>query len=173
MGAGIIVVCLTVSLVTLRATGFEPEDCRADGASWTCRMPGLWLNGEVTTAPVADWSFTDAHPTIKVETRDWFGLPYSLITNCVAANGQLYLVSSYRGGEEYPHGRRWNENVAADPRVRLKIGNQLYERTVVHITDPDIRAAVFGARAAKYPGGAAAGPATQVFLVVDPRGPNV
>jgi hypothetical protein len=170
--AVIIIVCLTAALVTLRATGFEPEDCRAEGASWMCQMPGLWLKGDLVTTPVTDWSFTDSYQTLKIETRDWLGLPYSLIANCVAANGELYLTSSYRGGEEYPHGRRWNKNVARDPRVRLKIGNQLYERSVVHVTQPEIRSAVFQARAAKYPNVAPGGPAVQVFRVVDPRVPT-
>jgi hypothetical protein len=165
---GIVVVCLIVLLVTLRTTGFEPMDCPGGHLSWRCRAPGLWLKGDLVTAPVTDWAFTDKYQTIKVETRDWFGLPHSVVTWCVAYDGELYLMSSYREGVQYPHGRRWNENVARDPRVRLKIGDQLYERVLVHVTDPGIRAGVLSSQARKYPRAALTpGPSVHVFRVVD------
>jgi hypothetical protein len=150
--AGVIVICAVLLLVTLRVSGFEPGACPNPGVSWTCRLPGLWLRGNVVTAPVADWSFTDIYQTIKVQTRDRFLLPHSIGTYCVSYNGQLYLTSVYAPGlPPYPHGRRWNENVARDPHVRLKIGDQLYDRTLVYVTDPDLRAAVIQNKAKKYP----------------------
>lgn len=42
---GGIVVCVILLLVTLRATGFEPDACVNPGSSWKCRVPGLWLKG--------------------------------------------------------------------------------------------------------------------------------
>jgi hypothetical protein len=41
--------------------------------------------------------------------------------------------------------------VARDPHVRLKIGNQLYDRTLSVVTDPAEKAAVLQAKAKKYP----------------------
>jgi len=114
-------------------------------------VPGLWLRGNLVTTPVADWSFTDQYQNAKVQTRDRFLLPYSVTTYCVSYNGQLYLTSVYRPGLRYPHGRHWNENVARDPRVRIKIGDQLYDRTLVYVTDPAERAAVIQNKAKKYP----------------------
>jgi hypothetical protein len=140
-----------LALVTLRATGFEPKECASAGVSWTCRMPGLWLKGDVVTTPVADWSFTDKYQTVKVETREWFGLPHSVTTYCVSYNGELYLTSVYRQGLQYPHGRRWNENVARNPHVRIKIDNQLFDRKLVYVTDSAERAAVIKNKAKKYP----------------------
>jgi hypothetical protein len=149
---GLILICVALLLVTLRLTGFEPGACANPGVSWTCRVPGLWLRGDVTTTPVTDWSFTDQYQTIKVQTRDLFGLPHSIGTYCVSYNGQLYLTSVYASGlPPYPHGRRWNENVARDPHVRLKIGDRLYDRTLVYVTDPNERAAVIKNKAKKYP----------------------
>lgn len=149
---GVIVGCLVLLLVTLRITGFEPEACPNPAVSWRCRVPGLWLKGTPVTTPVADWSFTDQIPTIKVQTRDLLGFPHSIATYCVAYNGQLYLTSVYAPGlPPYPHGRHWNENVARDPHVRLKIGDHLYDRTLVYITDPDLRAAVIQNKRKKYP----------------------
>jgi hypothetical protein len=151
IGGGI-VICLVLLLVILRITGFEPRECANAGLSWTCRTPGLWLRGNPVTTPVTDWSFTDKFQNAKVQTRDRFMLPYSVETYCVSYNGQLYLTSVYQPGvPAYPHGRHWNENVARDPHVRIKIGDQLFDRTLVYVTDPDERAAVIKNKAKKYP----------------------
>jgi hypothetical protein len=150
--AGVILICAALLLVTLRVTGFEPGACPNPALSWTCRVPGLWLRGNLVSTPVPDWSFTDGYETIKVQTRDRFLLPHSIGTYCVSHNGMLYLTSVYQPGlPPYPHGRRWNENVARDSRVRIKIGDQLYDRTLVYVTDPDERAAVIRDKAKKYP----------------------
>ena len=139
--AGLIVVCVVLLVVVLSVTGLEPRQ----------RTPGLWLKGNVVTAPVTDWSFTDKVDTVEVQTRTWYLVPHSVTTYCVALNGRLYLDSFYRAGAEYPHGRSWNENVARDPHVRLKIGNNLYDVTLAHDTDPALKTAVLQLVAKKYP----------------------
>ena len=138
---GLVLACLVVLLLVLRITGLEPRD----------RTPGLWLKGDLVTAPVSDWSFTDAYQTVKVQTRTWYLLPHSVTTYCVAYKGQLYLTSVYNAGLEYPHGRSWNADVARDPHVRLKIGDRLYDRVLSHVTDPTERAEVLEAKRKKYP----------------------
>lgn len=151
-GIGGAVVCLILLLITARVAGFEPKDCPSAGVSWRCRVPGLWLKGNLVTTPVADWSFTDKYQTVKVQTIDRLLLPHSVTTYCVSYNGRLYLTSVYGPGlPPYPHGRHWNENVARDPRVRIKIGDELYDRTLVYVTDPDERAAVIANKRKKYP----------------------
>jgi hypothetical protein len=155
---GIILACLVLLLVVARVAGFEPHD----------RTPGLWLKGDLVTTPVADWSFTDKFQTVKVQTNTWYFIPHSVTTYCVAYNGQLYLTSVYRAGLEYPHGRNWNSNVARDPHVRIKIGDQLYDRTLSFVTDPAERAAVIQAKAKKYPQQKIApGSTIKVFHVLD------
>ena len=138
---GVIVIGLALLLALLSITGFGPHG----------NTPGLWLKGNLVTTPVADWLFTDKIETVNVQTRTWYLLPHSVTTYCVALNGQLYLDSFYPAGVEYPHGRSWNENVARDPHVRLKIGNNLYDVTLVHDTDPADKAAVLQLVAKKYP----------------------
>jgi len=137
----VIVVCLVLLLIALRITGFGPHG----------GTPGLWLKGDLVTTPVADWSFTDQVETVNVQTSTWYLLPHSVTTYCVALNGQLYLTSVYRAGLEYPHGRSWNAYVARDPHVRIKIGNQLYDRTLSYVTDSPERTAVIAAKRKKYP----------------------
>ena len=149
---GIVLGCVILLLLVLRITGFEPRECPTAGVSLTCRLPGLWLRGNPATAPVADWSFTDNYQTVKVQTRDRLFLPYSVTTYCVSYNSQLYLTSVYAPGlPEYPRGRHWNENVARDPHVRIKIGDQLFDRTLVYVTDPAEHDGVIAAQTKKYP----------------------
>ena len=138
---GVILVCLTLLLVVARITGLEP----------TTRRPGLWLKGELVTTPVADWSFTDKVQNIEIQTSSWYLLPHSVTINCISYQGRLYLYSFYAAGLAYPHGRRWNEDVARDPHVRIKIGDKLYDRTLVLATDPAEQEAVHEATFKKYP----------------------
>ena len=138
---GVIVACVVAALVVLSITGLEPRQ----------RTPGLWLKGNLVTTPVTDWSFTAQVSTVEVQTRTRFGIPHSVTTYCTSLNGQLYIDSFYPPGVDYPHGRSWNENVARDPHVRLKIGDNLYDVTLVHDTDPADKTAVLQLVAKKYP----------------------
>jgi hypothetical protein len=115
-------ICLAIVLLA----ACEPAD----------RRPGLWLSGEVQTEPVTDWSFVDEQREIFVETRTWYGIPHSVTTVVVAHNGTLYVPSVYFEGGEFPDARFWNRNVVHDPRVRLKIGDRLYERQAALVEDP-------------------------------------
>ena len=101
--------------------------------------------------PVTDWSFTNEFQEIYLETQTWYLIPHSVTIWCAAHNGQLYLFSIYsEGRDEFPEGRSWNRNVVRDPRVRLKIENQLFERRVALITDPAEREIALQAFAGKY-----------------------
>jgi hypothetical protein len=115
------------------------------------RRPGLWLSGEVETAPVTDWSFTDGQREIFLETRTWYGLRHSVTVVCAAHDGALYVPSLYYGGGEFPDERHWHRNVARDPRVRIEIGGRLYERRAVLVTDPAEWNAVLASFAQKFP----------------------
>lgn len=134
---GIIVVCLILILIVLRITGFGPH----------VRTPGLWLKGNVVATPVTDWSFTDKIPVVQLQTETWYLLPHSVNINCLNYNGQLYLVSVYPAGTAHT----WNDNVIRDPHVRLKIGDQIYDRTVSLVTDSAEQEGVLQARHNKYP----------------------
>jgi len=121
--------------------GVEPTDQR----------PGLWLLGERVTEPVTDWSFTEDYQEILVQTRSPYLLPHSVTTYCTLFEGDLYLFSAYYQGGTFPDERGWNRNVMRDPRVRLKIGDRLFDQTVSHVTDAGTRAAVHASFEAKYP----------------------
>ena len=132
-----LLVCAGLALVVLRFTGLDPHS----------RIPGLWLTGDVVTTPVNDWSFTENVRTIKLQTQSRFLLPHSVTINCLDYNGQLYVSSVHPAGK--PTG--WNENALREPRVRIKIGDKVYDRTLVLVTDPAEKDAVLQVRARKYP----------------------
>jgi len=134
---GMIVVCLILILIVLRITGFGPH----------ARTPGLWLKGNVVATPVTDWSFTDKIPVVQLQTETSYMLPHSVNINCLNYNGQLYLVSVYPAGTAHT----WNDNVMRDPHVRLKIGDNIYDRSVSLVTDPAEQEGVLQARHNKYP----------------------
>jgi len=131
-----ILVCLAILLVVFRFTGLNPHG----------GIPGLWLTGDLVTTPVADWSFIDEVPNIKLETRSRFLLPHSVTINCLAYKGQFYVSSTHPVGSP----RSWDANVMRDPRVRIKIGDKLYDRTLVLVTDPAEKDAVIQVREKKY-----------------------
>ena len=131
---GALVVCLVLALLVLRVIGLDPHE----------RRPGLWLSGDLATTSISDWSFTDKYKTVKVQTSSWYLLPHSVTTFCIAYNGQLYLATTRT------ETRQWSRNVARDPHVRLKIGDQLFARTLSVVTDPAERESVLQARAKKY-----------------------
>jgi len=131
---GGLLICVILLLLVFRVTGLEPHG----------GMPGLWLKGNVVTTPVADWSYTDKIMTDMIQTNTWYLIPHSVTTWCIAYNGQLYVATS--GALT----RDWPRNVARDPHVRMKIGDQLFDRTLVVVTDPAEREGVLQVRAKKY-----------------------
>ena len=137
MRAGVIVLAvLAAAFITLRIVGLEPRDRRA----------GLWLPGERVETPVTDWAFTDAFPEIYVQTQSTYLIPHSVTIQCAQVDGTLYIASFHFGGPR----RRWNQNVLRDPKVRLSIGQRLYDQTAVPLTDQTEIDTVFRAYITKY-----------------------
>ena len=144
-GIALIVVLVAAALLTLRVTGLEPEylDMNQLRAHHMIARPGLWLKGEVVSTPVTDWSFVDKveHPgrslnTVLVETQTPYFIPHSVRTIPSVRNGQLYIRSHQdRMDVPFPHDKSWTADVARDPRVRIKIGDKLYEATMVLVAD--------------------------------------
>lgn len=154
IGIVLIVGILAVTLLTLRITGLEPEylDLNQLRAHDMIARPGLWLKGEVVTTPVTDWSFVDKveHPgrsinTVLVETRTPYFIPHSVRTMPFVRNGVLYIRSHQdRMDKQFPYDKSWTADVSRDPRVRIKIGNKLYEATMVLVSDRSQAIALLG-----------------------------
>ena len=137
--------------------------------------PGLRLAGELVREPVRDWDFSAADALVELESNAPWGLAHSVTVVCASTGAALYVPSVYREGGGWPAARRWNRNVVADPRVRIRIAGKLYERRAVLVTDEAERAAAFAAFAAKYDAWAAwhAQPPSErpeiAFVRLDPR----
>ena len=150
----LIVVALALTLFTLRLTGLEPEylDLNDLRAHHMIARPGLWLKGEVVRTPVTDWSFVDKveHPgrslnTVLIETRTPYFIPHSVRTIPSVRTGQLYIRSHQdRMDLQFPRDKSWTANVARDPRVRIKIGDKLYEATLLLVADRAQAIAIIG-----------------------------
>jgi hypothetical protein len=141
--AGATIIGLVALLLLLSFTGFEPKGCPPTDRSLSCKVPGLWIKGDPVTTPVTDWSYTDKIPEIKIQTQTPFLLPHSVTIWCAVYNGNLY-VTSYRG-------RMWAEDIIRDPRVRLKIADRVFDRTLTVVDDPAEKAGVLEAKGKKYP----------------------
>jgi len=103
-------------------------------------LPGGALKGEPTTAP-ADWSSLASIKTIQVELRP--DDPYSHNIWGVGIGPDLYIATGAGG-------TRWTPFVAADPRVKVRVGTALYDLVAVPVTDAAERARVSQAYAQKY-----------------------
>ncbi len=153
---GIVIVVLGILLI-LRVTGLEPEymDYTTEAYNERGRMtwPGLWLKGELVREPVSNWDWVSAvdHPvrgnTIMVETRTWYGIPYSVTILPTPRGDKLYIGGSARGerlARAFPDYKQWWSNVERDPRVRIKSDGKLYEMTAVLVSDPVELAGILG-----------------------------
>jgi hypothetical protein len=102
----------------------------------------------VAEAPVHDWSFSDAHEQIDLETGG--NDPHSVHAWCAGLGERLYVPTSMIRGPKDPSRRSWVRNVLANPRVRVRIGDALYERRAVRVEDATEYAAALAALESKY-----------------------
>jgi len=129
-GAAALAACLALAV----GGCFGPDD----------RRPGFALPGEVAERVPDDWRFTDAHPEIAIEVSPPYWIPHSVTIWCAQVDGDLYVAA--RNPEE----KRWPGWVEDDPRVRLGIGDTVYEVRLERLEDEVRLARVRAAYAAKY-----------------------
>ncbi len=87
-------------------------------------LPGGELDGPVASVP-ADWVFTDEISTIEIETNP--SDPYSVNIWAVGLDDSLYLHAG-------DNRTSWIEHLEADPRLRARIEDQIYELSAVRVT---------------------------------------
>jgi hypothetical protein len=128
------------------------------------------LRGDVRTEAPKDWSVAQAHETVQIETNP--AEPHSVNTWCVAIGERLYVPTSMIRGPKSPSERDWVKNVAADPRLRIRIDGVIYERTAVRVSDPAEFEAARAALEAKYAlDPAERDPEREIWIFrLDPRG---
>ncbi|MFK7912493.1 MAG: hypothetical protein AB8B93_01150 [Pseudomonadales bacterium] len=126
--------------VWLAFIGIEPLD----------RRPGTLLSGSPAPLP-DDWSLLASEQEVHLETRPWFGIPFSVTTVIAHDNGRLYVPSLYGAVVPFPGSKYWNKVIQRDPEVRLRVGGKLYAMSATPILDPLEFERAFAALGRKYP----------------------
>jgi hypothetical protein len=88
-------------------------------------LPGGALEGTPAAVP-ASWSFTDEVDTVQLETRP--AQPYSVNIWATAAGEEIYI---HAGGNR----STWVEYIEADPNVRLRVNESIYELAAARVAD--------------------------------------
>jgi len=93
-------------------------------------VPGGWLRGEVARERPEEWSFANDQAALLVESRAWT-LPWSGNVWFIAHEGQLHLLLPDFFGDGL------QRRLADDPRVRVKVGDVLYDQVAVPLMGDD------------------------------------
>ena len=96
------------------------------------QRPGTRLPGNLVTDTDVDWSFMQPRQKVYVQTNTWYGIPHSVTTVSFVIDGELYIPCGWCAT------KRWPKNVAADPDVLVKVGESLYPRRAVEVTESTI-----------------------------------
>ncbi|MBW2243677.1 MAG: nitroreductase family deazaflavin-dependent oxidoreductase [Deltaproteobacteria bacterium] len=104
-------------------------------------IPGGRLDGEVAATP-SDWAIANDIEDLQLETRP--GDPYS-VNVWGAGVGDRFYIAAGRGEES-----TWAQNIAADPNVRLRVGEFIYELQATRIDDDAERDLFLAAVKKKY-----------------------
>jgi len=88
-------------------------------------LPGGALEGTPATVPES-WSITDAVETVQLETRP--ADPYSVNIWVTAADEELYVHAGANRST-------WVEYIEADPNVRLRVNESIYELAAARVVD--------------------------------------
>jgi F420H(2)-dependent quinone reductase len=114
-------------------------------------IPGGALSGDVKPAP-ADWSFVERIEQVQLETNP--ADSHSVNTWIGTSGGALYLPTSMIRGPRLPTEREWVRNVETDDRVRLRVGDDIYELRAERVVDDAEAASARAALVKKYALGA-------------------
>ncbi len=135
-----ILTLLVVGYVYLAFVGIEPQD----------RRPGTLLSGSTVPLPT-DVSFVDDVGEITLETRPWYGIPFSVTAVVVSYDGAIYVPSLYDSPQAFPGTKYWNKVVSNNSDVRLRVGENLYELAAAPVLDRQEFQAAFEALGRKLP----------------------
>ncbi len=147
---------IAIILVMVSVGCIDPKESR----------PGLRLGGEVEKRIPSEWNFTNEYKEIAIEVKTPYLLPHSVTISCAVADGRLYVAA------RNPGSKRWPGWVDRDPKVRLGIGEGVYEMRLVPLDDLNQVESVRRAYARKYDRPSARpeeGPPIRYWLV-EPRG---
>lgn len=91
-------------------------------------VPGGKLEGQTVSEPIDDWGFARAVEKAQLETDP--SDPHSVTVWFVSEGPKLWVFAG--AGES----SIWAGRLLRDPRAILRIGDKLYPRKAVRVTDP-------------------------------------
>lgn len=112
---------------------------------------GPFDSGELYDGPEPDWSFLRDYATVEFQLLD---PPRSRTTWIMERDNRIFIVSGYMNtwyGKLWKH---WPAEAEADGRIVLRVGDTLYERRMVRITEGEVIPTVLEELSRKYVGGA-------------------
>ena len=112
-----------------------------------CEPTFVFAGGELegTERPMpSDWGFTEEFDTVQIETRPTD--PYSVNVWGVGVDRKFYVAASDASEAT------WAQAIEAEPRVRLRVGNDIYALLAERTDDPQELADVVDAYIDKYGG---------------------
>lgn len=129
-----------LALPSLRCLALLPLICLAGCSEPFIVFAGGELSGHVEQPP-AEWSQLRDEETFQLETRP--DDPYSVNIWAVGIEDNAYIGTG-------PDGTNWSDHIAADPRVRLRVGETVYPLLAHPVSNRAERTRVAAAYAEKY-----------------------
>jgi hypothetical protein len=143
--AGLLVLIVGVVLVSARF---------ADGPV-AIIAGGPFSSGELVTGPEPDWSFVHDVREVEFQLVD---PARSRTTWIVEHEGRIYIPSGYMTTTWGKLWKQWPLEAMEDGRAILRVGDKLYERTLVRVADGPLLAPLTAELSRKYAGGQTIGP---------------
>ena len=112
---------------------------------------GPFTSGELVTGPEPDWSFVRDVQEVEFQLLE---PARSRTTWILDHDGKAYIPSGYMTTWWGRIWKRWPHEAEKDPRILLRIGDELYERELVRVEDGPVVAPLLEELSRKYAGGA-------------------
>lgn len=112
---------------------------------------GPFTSGERVTGPEPDWSFARDLQEVEFQLVE---PPRSRTTWILEHQGKVYIPSGYMTTTWGKIWKKWPFEALKDGRAILRIGDKLYERSLVRIEAGPVAAALRAELSRKYMGGA-------------------
>ena len=144
------VVAGTVALLVLLVAGLLVGARFADGPL-AIVAGGPFKSGQLVTGAEPDWSFVRDVQEVEFQLLE---PARSRTTWILDHDGKAYIPSGYMTTWWGRIWKRWPHEAEKDPRILLRIGDELYERELVRVEDGPVVAPLLEELSRKYAGGA-------------------
>jgi hypothetical protein len=111
---------------------------------------GPFTSGTLVTGPEPDWSFVRGVREVEFQLLE---PARSRTTWILDHEGKAYIPCGYMTSWWGKLWKQWPHEAAKDPRILLRIGDDLYERKLVRIQEGPVVAPLLAELSRKYAGG--------------------